>query len=521
MRWYPSVQKYRSRNKSVSGSSWITVIIAVSMCVAVLVTDLLLFQLPDRKADFKFKQTDKNFYFTDGVYTQGSAKYYFPEVLRSNQTAEKIFGKNIYISNDQGRYVNYSTYPEYLHTVDGPKYDPANYGTPQCTVSHLIVDSNARFGFCPVRVRCFLDANNSEVQPFDKDELDHTIGVTERTITTFFQTNKGANYLFVKLVKRTFDNFKADNGNTSIKNLEALIKGVSEEGYKLKAVTMNFSPFNLTKNTEPIDIMKIAQVNRNLDLKSQTDQQSRLNFEKIAACMFLYSKTEITYKHGKIPVYTKKFVLWSTYFQLEFFNGTGNGTLYSNSYNTRQYFVKGGKLRESIYGRNLTNLKNVPISAQIRTDRTDDKVVLATLENPNHPLQVIDTEMVDIFPGVIVIGICGLLLLSAMVTRKLVNRDSNRKLLFDVNLEVLHKALENLNGLNAWYLPAKLEQTKGITMTKGVSLMSSLFSIGLVCKESGDDESPEACLILNRADEIQETSTQEAYVSEFFLRVRY
>ena len=472
IRWYPSVRRQRKRKNSIHSVSIIMVVLAIMCCSAVLVTDLLLFQLPTRKNDYQLKQTKTNFSFSDSEYQLGESNYLYPEVMKSNKTAQNVFGNMEYASTDGGIYKNYKTVQSYHFTIDGPQGDinaPGNYtGNPRCTVAHNIAEDFAKLGASPVQIHCYLD-NVREDAPNIVETNVNTLGFNGKKVVSYYQTEEGANYLFVELVQRDYDRLETNDESSGVNFLEAKIQGFEKGGYTLENAFINFISINMTQNT--LSLRELLEYSgRDASKKNETQ----------ATGSFLFSKTEFTLKYGRIPMYTKKFILWGTYLNPLFFAGQGGGDLYAYTYDTRQYLVINRYLRRSLYGLTSVDFDYDPVSVQVSTDLSDDKIVLATLQNPNYPLKVIETEMVNILPGVIVIGFCGLFILISMTVNQVGRYKSNTHLPFDINLEIFHKALENLNNGNAWYLPAKLEGSKNIAMAKGVTLISNKYAVGLV-----------------------------------------
>lgn len=468
------MRKHRSPRKSVHVGSWTTIFMAFLVASAVLTTDLLLFQLAPRKDGYRFKLTNQNFTFPEGKYHLGGNNFTYPEVLLSNDTARQVFGNKIYVSNDAYTYMNYKTQQNLYYTIDGPKGEISltnNYtGIPRCTVAHAVIPWNVQVAASPVRVRCFFDFGSTNKTDII-EETANTLGFNGNTIVSYYQTKEGANYLFVELVQRAYDHLETFNGTSGDELLSLKVASLEAEGYTIENVLSNGVVINMANNT--LSAMDLI-------IRSVEDASSKKFI--LGTSTFLFSKTELSYRYGRTPVYTKKFILWGTYLGVNFFEGKDQGNFYSYSYDTRQMLIPNAKLHEDLYGMNTTEFIHAPLSVQFSTDRTDDEVVLATLQNPESPLQVVPTEMIDIFPGLIVIGICGIYVLTASFCHLLVGRKANKNLSFEVNLEVFHKALDNINGLNAWYIPAKLEGTDKVAMQQGVSLISNQFTIGLTSR---------------------------------------
>lgn len=471
LRWLPSARKHRTRTSHVHFGSWITVIMAVALAAAVLVTDLLLFQLSARKNGYRFANTRDILHFTDTNFSVGNISYAFPKVLRSNETAKSVFGSNIYMTAENGQYMNYPQSQRLYYTVDGPEGIIAmngNYsGTPRCTVAHSAIPANVLTGTSPVRIRCFFDGVTNGTNIIE--ETVNTIGLNGKTIVSFYETKEGANYLFVELIQRVYDHFQNKTGSIM---LQEKVEYFKKEGYTVVNAMINGHSVNLTNTTvSPFDVIE------------QSIAQQKLKDENlIAVTTFLSCRTDLTFKFGKYPVYTKKYILWGTYLSTDFLDGEGLGNFYSYSYDTRQYLVKGKRLRDKIYGINTMEINNAPMSAQYSTDRTDEEVVLSTLNSTRPPIQIVETELIDIFPGLIAIAICGLFVVMSVLICVFKGRSAPKGATFDVGLEVFHKGLGNLNGLNAWYLPAKMELADNLVMTSGVSLLSNHFTTGLVSK---------------------------------------
>lgn len=475
-RWWPSVRKHRTPRKSVEFGSWTTVLMALLVASAVLITDLLLFQLAPRKDGYRFKLTNQNFTFTDAKYHLGSNNFTYPEVLLSNVSARQVFGNKVYVANDAYTYMNYKTQQDFFYTVDGPRGEIKinnlhnNTGVPRCTVAHAVIPWNVQVAASPVRIRCFFDYGSTN-QTDIIEETTNTLGFNGNTIVSYYQTKEGANYLFVELVKRAYDHLETFNGTSGDDILSTKVANLEADGYTIENVLNNGVVIDMANNTLST-----------IDLIRQSVQVAAKQDFVLGTSTFLFSKTELSFRYGRTPVYTKKFILWGTYLGVDFFEGRDQGNFYSYSYDTRQMLIPNGQLRGDLYGMNTTEFIYAPLSVQFSTDRTDDEVVLATLQDPELPLQVIPTEMIDIFPGLIVIGICGVYVLTASLCHLLIGRKANKKFSFEVSLEVYHKALDNINGLNAWYIPAKLEGTNNVAMQKGVSLISNQFTIGLASK---------------------------------------
>lgn len=478
LRWFKPARNSRSKGKTIYFSTWFTIVIAIITASAVLVTDLLLFQLADRKDGYKFKeQKNVHWNFTDSL---SEANYPFPDVILSNGSSNKIFGDKIYMSNDNGRYMNYSVQQRVDFLVDGPQgnidaksLDPAVNGTPRCTVTHEVTSLIATGGTMPVQVKCFFDnfvnmttSGNGGIQI----DTVWSEGMRGSKIASYYQTEEGANYLFVELVQRGYDFLQSSNKSTGIDMLQRKADSLVESGFEIEfAVAQGYVP-PLSNNTETM-----------IDFAKFSEQRANATNATVATTVLLMSKTTLSYNYGRVPVYTKNYILITTIFTVGFFEHEGYGNYYSYSYNTRQYLVPNRSIRPNIIGVNFKQLRS-PQSVQISTDATDDEIFLATLVDPKQPIRVIPTVMIDIFPALVVVGVCGVFVLVSFFIILFAKRHANSGLSFDINLEVFHKAIENIDGLNAWYLPAKLERTSAISMSAGESLVSHSYEVGLVSK---------------------------------------
>lgn len=492
VRWLPSARKYRTRSIDLKPSTYFTVIMAVAIAAAVLVTDLLLFQLSPKDQGFVLKPTTRPLKFSDQNYTLGNSVYQFPEVLGSNASASQVFSNKIYIPGDVGRYMNYPLSQRRYFTLDGPKGDidlaGAVEGEPRCTVAHSVTPQNVVEAGLPIRIRCFVDnlrANNTNLI----EETVNTLGFNGQTVASWYQTKEGANYLFVDVIQRVYDHFESYNGTSGAELLKQKIDGFNTEGYKMVNALTNGLSVNLDNATDEFSDPWF--------LIEHAAELARVNSLLLGVTTFLFEKTELTHKYGAYPMYTKKYIICGTYLQTGFLNNSGQGNFYSYSYDTRQYFLKGQKLRNTLYGLNTVEINNAPLSAQFSTDRTDEEVILATLDSTTPPIEVIPTEMLDIFPGIVVIGICGLFILFSLLYGLIVRLVGVRAMSFDVNLEAFHKALDNLNGLHAWYLPAKFELADNVVMTRGTNLMTNTFNVGLASKASGSDRNSISLVSVN------------------------
>lgn len=343
-------------------------------------------------------------------------------------------------------------------------------------MSYLLHNHDLISGYTPVRVYCFLDSINSshafdfqkpnKTYPFAADENYNTFGLAGSTISTFFDTKESVNYLFVELVKDTYNYYASILGPFD-GSMKILAGWFSQEGYGLEAAVVDDSPVDLNNNGEPLENIQSTQATWNNDPHLVLGSH----------CMFLSSKTKLTYKYGTIPMYTKKFILWGRIMTCKNSKTPSeNGVSFLSSYITLQYSVKGRELGKSIFGRNLTTINIAPLSAQIITDRSGDGIVLATFQSPSTPMLVINTKLVDIYTSVT--SICRYFLISAIIIRQLGNLKKYRRLSFDVDLEVLHKALENLDGLVAWNFPVKLKELNILPCLKGLHLCLILFQQG-------------------------------------------
>lgn len=477
IRWLPSVRKYRSKDKHITSGTWITVFLALAFAAAVLVTDLLLFQLAARKDGYTFKHTTTELNFTDSTVQLGEGLYAYPDVLDSNSSAQAVFGNNVYASNDGGLYMDYKTSQRADFTMDGPqgeiKAEGEISGIPRCTVVHEVTSLNVRGASSPVMVKCFFDTPETRGSGIFYDSI-ATYGTNGQKIVSFFETKEGANYLFVEAVQRVYEHVQTFNGTSGVDVLNNKIKGFADEGYVMENAIIQGRAINITNNTKSV-----------MELIKQAGDQALSNNFIFGTTAFLHSKTDLSYKFGKYPVYTKKFIIWGTFLGVDFFDGEGQGNYYSYSYDTRQYFVKDRGIRDGLIGLNVTGMIFAPQSPQFSTDRTDDEIVLATLGEPNPPLLVIDTEMIDIFPALIVIGICGFFVICANIAHFVGRSKIDKGQSFDVYRETLVRALHNLTGFNAWLIPAKLEKTDHIVMTRGISSATNKYQVGLVKRSSG------------------------------------
>lgn len=479
IRWFPFVRKYRSKDKHLTLGTWATVLLALTFASAVLVTDLLLFQLAARKDGYTFKHTTTKLNFSDANVQLGRGFYAYPNVLDSNSSAQAVFGNNVYASNNGGMYMNYKTSQKADFTMDGPegliKAEGEISGIPRCTVVHEVTSLNVRGASSPVMVKCFFDSPETKGSGIFYDSI-ATYGTTGQKTVSFFETKEGANYLFVEAVQRVYDYVQTFNGTSGVDVLNNKIKGFTEEGYVMENAIIQGRAINLANNTKSV-----------MDLIKQAGNQALSNNFIFGTTAFLHSKTDLSYKYGKYPVYTKKFIIWGTFLGVDFFDGEGQGNYYSYSYDTRQYFVKDKGIRDGLIGLNVTGMIFAPQSPQFSTDRTDDEIVLATLGDPNPPLVVIDTEMIDIFPALIVIGICSVFVICANIANFVGRSKIYKGQSFDVSRETLVRALHSLTGFNAWLIPAKLEMTDHIVMTQGISTATNKYQVRLVKNLSGSD----------------------------------
>lgn len=474
-RCYPSVRSHRTSDMSVKFGTWITIITAFLVASAVLVTDLLLFQLAAKETSYEFKLSKNQFLVADDKSRVGINEFIFPKVLLSNQRAVETFGNTDYLSNDGGTYMNYTTRQSAYYIIDGPDGQiggirGVSIGVPKCTVAHKVRPRNVEVADPPVRIRCYRDFGSRNITDIVDEKLSN-LGFNGNKIVSYYQTLEGANYLFVELIQRTYEQLSTINGTSGDLTLSSKIQGLEEEGYRLESASTHGIVVNRSSNA----LTAMELIRRSFTL-------GRENNTKVAASTFLFSKTELSYRYNEKPIYTKKFILWGTYLGINFFRGNDIGNYYAYNYQTRQMLVKGANLRPELYGANSSVLNSVPLSPEFSTDLDEEKIVLATLENPQQLSEVISREMIDILPGLILIGTCVVYVLIVTIFHSLVGRHSPKGFPFEVGLEVYHKAFENLNGLTAWYLPAKFEGTKDLVMYKDVPPNLTSVEVGLGSK---------------------------------------
>lgn len=483
MRWFPSVRKTRTRPANIHAGTLITVVLACCMAAAVLVTDLLLFQLSERQEGFVFKPTDTPLVFHDLDYTQlGEDSIMVPEVLSSVSSANSELGSNLYIPGDKGQYMNYSFAPLNFSALDGPegniawKSDAEGYS--RCTVAHSVYPDNVWNGDMPAKLLCFYEKTFSNATNIWHKSV-NTFGSDGQTIASWFQTAEGANYLFVEPLQRFTTLFQNENSTSGTEILKQMVDGFTAEGYSMVMALVDGSSVNPAifpkEYSDPWFLIE--------DSVKQALLQDFIEAETI----LLFSKTETTLKYGRIPVHTKKNVLWGTALTRGFFNNTGSGNYYSYSYDTRQYLVKDKSIRSNLYGVSNTDIGLAPQSVQFLTNRTDEEIILATLNSTTPPIQVVPTELLDIFPGVVVVAICGAFVICSLLFSFVARLPGGKDIVFDVNLEVYHKGLSNLDCSNAGSIPAKFESTDNLVMTRGTNLMTNALNVGLAVKSNGKD----------------------------------
>lgn len=475
-RWYPSVRKHHSQSdhnsQSVHLKTWLLIVVALVVSSLVLLTDLLLFQLSDRTWDYKLKASYADFTITDSSHNAALSSVACPDVIYSNATAQEVFGDNTYASADGGYYNIYEESQRDVYLLDGPmgvyNVTANSTGFYRCTVVHMVEFSLIRMGVSPVSINCFQDLyyTNTSLTSIPGTMVP-SLGITGQKVVSFFQSDDGAHYLFVELVQRVSDHFHSYNETTGVDLLNSKMESLKNDGYVMKMSTSDQGVVDMTSNT----LNETELMSRNVNYSISQNKS-------YATTSFLHSKTEVSYTYGMFKVYTKKFIYWGTNLEVTFFKHGGEGDFYSYSYNTRQLFIKNGTLRENLYGIYSNGIK-CPQSPQFSTDLSDDEIILATLKNPKSPKLVLEQEMVDVVPGMAVISLCGLFVMISTTIHIFHRRLGYKRLSFDIHLEIVHKALENLNPSKAWYLPAKLEATDNVVMTKGLSLVTNTYTLGL------------------------------------------
>lgn len=505
-RWRPSVRQHCTRRKAIKSGTWITIIVAGLFCTVALLSDLLLFQFTARREQYRIKLTRHNFDFEDTTIDVGEMDYTLPNVLLSNETAIKEFGNMTYLSDDGGQYMKYDTEFLGLYVVDGPhhevnitnnitEYSNGVYaydgplhqynitngkrGVQRCVVTNMVDPPTAFWGLTPITVNCYVD-EGPNVPKSIVNLVQTNAGYEGETMVTTFQSTKGAHYLFLNITHRTYEVLSAARlDNFKLTRVENNLESLTASGYALNNAVINGLPI------APVEYQNKTAV----DLL-----QGSINSNKPYACTsghscyatFLFSKMVTSYKYGTYPIHTRKYFLCSLlYYTPDTVESLNVDSEFATmSYNSRQFFVKAKTVKPSLIpGFYVDQYGQSPVSMQIVTDRTDHEILLATLRSPNWPRSATPTEYQNAFPGFLVITTCTVFIVLSQLTQLVYRSSAHRRMPFDVNLEIYHKALENLNGLNAWHLTAKFELDDNIVMYQSKSQLSNAYTIGLVRKQ--------------------------------------
>lgn len=502
MRWYPSVRKHRTATRTIHKKTWAMMALAIALAGLALISDLLLFQFTAQKQTVDVQLTTKNFTFPDVTDRNSSV----PAVLISNATAQDTFHNKKYLSHDKGYYQKFSPYFRDGYIVDsgsnmmnvtaeigqldnngtfsfeGP-YGTMNVtsslnntalrGPERCVVVHRLAGPTIIYGGTPVFVSCFVDQD--EQQSPIPDLLYDLLGTQGETITTFFQTAQGANYLFVNMIRRTFQNLDVTENSQALNQLRENLASLTQDGYHMEIANINDLFLTNSSHISPLDLM------------SQYAPDCK---DDLCVGVFLYSKLFTSKDSANRVLYSRR------YYSAAFYYSTDTVILATMSYETRQKLVPNKKIRHNlvhtlydfITSDGLSFTGDVPISNQIATDLSDDEIILATLENPAFPLRLVVKEYQNALPAFIVIFSCVLFILVSWTIQLIYRRNAHTHLPFDANLEMYHKALENINGLNAWNLSAKFELDTNVVMTRGRDTMDK-FTIGLDKKNTAESQS--------------------------------
>lgn len=504
----PGVYKHRARStRTVSLKSWLTVSIAVICCTAALLSDLLLFQFVASRQQFRVKITRKEFTFHDTTNMLGTVKQVLPSVLVSNSTADTVFGKSTYLSDDGMYYTHRKIHQEArlgvevdtssLNITEDITRNGDNYtymtvygefnltqnqtGYPRCLLINVVDPPTAMWGLNPAAISCMVYNNESTASsiPNFRTNIDGSEG---NTLATMYQTNEGANYMFLTLDHRSYDGLSSETDTYSVNRVEQNLDSLITSGYKLEVSNLNDVPIYASSNDSAFSLLK-----ESLETNDTWACNSTATY---CVGTFLFSKIVTTYEFGRTnhPIYTRKYFLCSLEFTADYFSTDGGSAVFSTmSYDIRHALVPGKQVIERYVRRTMGYIGDTPLSLAILTDRTDHEVILSTLQSPNYPLIAIPSQFQNAFPAFVVIASCFLFVVVSQVVQLLYRRNYHRKLPFDVNLETYHKALENLNGLNAWNLSAKFELYGNVQMYNTESAGSTnSFYIGLAPDHSVD-----------------------------------
>lgn len=483
VRWRPSIRSSHARAKSqherIKGSTWLLFVIAIILASIAVIIDLVLFQFSERRTAFVTRRIDATFPINDTFLASAVGLLQVPGEIIASSNDTGIFSKKTFLSRDGGVYHTHSKEIRDFNILSGGfgKVSNSTLGNNfRCTsvITGLPYYSNQ--GVLPIQVKCFQDNGNDTRLEFDLN-LPNSFGFAGNTIATYYQTDEGANYLFAEVIQREYMTLRTTSKFGGIRDLSLRLDSLFQDDYTVDYYRSNNSTLSNPPNNR-----------KDMMARLQADAPVNINDPTALGSTILFSKDETLVRFDTQEVPTSHYALLFIKPDQGFFSSSGEAVYSVLSFDVRHLLIAGKEIRPNLIGLSNSTGSNpvkFPQSIQYTTVRTDDEIVLSTIQSPNSPEFVFAQDQINIVPGLVVCLMCGGFAVICVIIQTVYKFNRCKKLAFDIDLEIFHKALENCNT-ESWLLPAKMELSDDLVMSRYASQLSSASEVGLKWRDASE-----------------------------------
>lgn len=475
--WQPirNIPKFHAK---VSVKSWITIFLAIVLYAAIVISDLLVFQLAKRDTGWRYypnSDIDLDFKL-ETVKAGNSFNVNAPLALVNDRESLSAFRNNSYIPAEFYQYSNMTPIrrvrtdennSSYEVVYDTPFVNSTNNGLTAanftCMCGQQVRELQVSFGTPLTYLSC-----DSDLVP-QHDPFPSSIGANRERSFIAYQGDDGAHFTFLSSKQRDRQRLN----ETSIYPTAAFTY--------LNKTVQNFTLIGQQQNRTAVPL----DIDRAFSYLSIWNLGTHLYDYGV---IFTYYKIDKSIKFGKVPVYTY------TYLIVEII-GIGTirkqidpyaipGLFYFNYilYTAQNVVVPGKRINPQYLGIDANGAYG-PKSAHIITDEPPEHVIIAMLESSQKPILVESVELVDAWPALLLIISAGVVSFLFYVLTIAHRVGSSSTVSFDPRVEIFHSALDNWKTNTADSLVIKMQETD-LVMVDGYSPDVDGNKIGLVSRET-------------------------------------
>ena len=463
----------------VSGLSWLTIFLSLTLWLLILGSDVFLFQLSKRHIKWiEYSTSDISFNFTVASFPMNPTfNISAPLALVEQTEGMKVFGNNTYIPSVNYEYSNYIPTQTTIYTSDNQTYqniydNPEIYASdPNVTNTSLIFKCRCGQEFRKSQVsngvpQSIVDCKNGDTP--NTYPYYPSIGFYQSTNVLAYQGYKGAYFNFMTSKQRDSQIIEeiSTYPNTTRSHLEQSVKN-----YTLVSLQLNGTSANLSLDLAFEFLSKWQTLDSDLSIT------------------LIYYKIDYDEAYGIVPRYTYDYLLFEIVgtkklvpqAQTNDYKMTALILFNYISYSVQNVFVPKRKINPQYLG--IDELKAFgPRSTLIRTSQSPEHVMIAMLKDLPRPILVKSIETIDAMPALISIGIAAGISLVLLSIRFMYHIFSSTTIPFDPYLELFHCAVDDQSHRTMDNLLVKLQDTD-LIMVHGYCPDIDGNKIGLVSRK--------------------------------------